>query len=238
MARRCRCSSTRSENEAVADYDLSNNGTLVFVPGGPRRRQNRIVWAGAGRADDVLSLPEREYESVVVSPDGRRAVAQVLDGTVGLWMLDLERRALTPFLANGSSRQAPVWTADGQRVIYRRTLNGFRNLYMKNADGTGDETRITEKAGVVHSPTSVSRDGRWLVFSEGGGPSGAAQWLVRIDAAASETERVPKRFPMEESANNGQISPDGKWLAYQSEVSGNQEVYVRPRSTSCRPIAR
>mgnify|MGYP003341351042 CR=1 FL=1 len=47
-------------------------------------------------------------------------------------------------------------------------------------------------------------------------------------AAASETERVPKRFPMEESANNGQISPDGKWLAYQSEVSGNQEVYVRP----------
>ena len=96
------------------------------------------------------------------------------------------------------------------------------------SDGTGDETRITEKAGVVHSPTSVSRDGRWLVFSEGGGPSGAAQWLVRIDAAASEAERVPKRFPMEESANNGQISPDGKWLAYQSEVSGNQEVYVRP----------
>lgn len=218
----------RAENESAADYELSSTGTLVFVPGGPRRRQNRVVWVEPGKAEEDLPLPEREYESVALSPDGQRAVVQVLDGTVGLWMVDLQRHALTPFLVSGESRQSPIWTADGRRIVYRRTLNGFRNLYMKNADGTGDEVRLTNKAAVVHTPLSVSRDGRWLTFGEGGGTTGTTQWMLRIDAGASEEERQPRRFPMEENANDGQVSPDGRWLAYQSEVSGNLEIYVRP----------
>ena len=139
-----------------------------------------------------------------------------------MWLLDVGRQTMTPFLVGGSSRQAPIWTADGKRVIYRRTLDGYRNLYMKNVDGSGDEVRLTNAPGVVDTPMSVSRDGRWLVLNSENRLS-----LMRIDAAATAAEREPRPFTSAEIGRNGRISPDGRWLAYQSAVSGGNEIYVR-----------
>lgn len=214
----------RTENEAVADYDLAANGTLIAVPGGPERMQNRIVWVNRDGTTEVLPLPERDYESVVLSPDGRQAIVQVLDGTIGLWMIDLARQTMTPFLVSGPSRQSPVWSADGKRVFYRLTRDGMRNVYMKNADGTGDEIRLTDKAGVVQSPMSVSPDGKWLSYSEGGDNSGVGVWIT---PAQPQTGVAPYRFAPSEPGGNGHFSPDSKWLAFQSSVSGRSEIYVR-----------
>jgi eukaryotic-like serine/threonine-protein kinase len=140
---------------------------------------------------------------------------------MGLWLYDFGRHTLTPFATTGGSSQAAVWTPDGRRVVYRGTRTGTRNLYWKAADGSGDEERLTTKAGVVQTPTSVSPGGDVVVFSEGGGPSmgGGSLWAMPLHGDRTSTLLV-------QQGHNGQISPDGKWIAYQSPKSGQLEVYV------------
>jgi len=215
----------RLENETALAYGVSDNGTLVYLAGGPDRTANRVVWVDLSGKTETLALPEREFESVVISPDGTQAIVQVYEGTMTLWMLDLARQTLTPFVTSGSS-QAPIWTRDGSHVIYRGTRSGFRNLYRKAADGTGPEERLTEKIDVVQTPTSISPDGAWLLFNEGSG-GGSAIWKLSLNAdpKAAVPEVV---FPVTERTSNSVISRDGKWLAFQSEVSGRVEVYVQP----------
>ncbi|TAK14957.1 MAG: serine/threonine-protein kinase [Acidobacteria bacterium] len=216
----------RSDNEASSDYAIADNGTLVLLAGGPLRLKNRIVWTDRSGRTAPLPLPEREYDSVSISPDGRQAIVQVIEGTISQWTLDLERGTMTPLFVSGGSRQAPVWTTDSKRIIYRYTKDGFRNIYWRAADGTGVEERLTTKAGVVQTPQSVSPDGKWLVFSEGGAGSAGAPWVVSLEPGGDHT---PRRFlPADETGTNGQLSPDGKWLAYSSALSGQNEVYLRP----------
>ena len=150
---------------------------------------------------------------------------QVFEGLVTLWMVDLARQTLTPFITNGSS-QAPLWTTDGTHVSYRGTRGGFRNLYRKAADGIGVEERLTEKIDVVQTATSVSPDGEWLLFNEGDS-GGIAIWKLPLKTDA-KTARPELMFAAAERADNGVVSRDGKWLAFQSEVSGRVEVYVQP----------
>ena len=150
----------RLEGEGASDFVVSNGGTLAYLAGGPARRAHRVVWVDRAGKAVALSLPERDYESVAISPDGRQAVVQVYEGAVGLWLYDFARQTLTPFVTTGGSSQAPVWTADGKRVVYRGTRTGLRNLYAKAADGTGAEVRLTTKADVIQTPTSVSPDGQ------------------------------------------------------------------------------
>jgi len=206
----------RLENEGAADYAVSDNGTLVYIAGGAERYAQRIVWVDRSGAVDALPMPERDYEAVSLSPDGRRAVVQVREGTMGLWIYDMERRTLSPFATSGGSSQAAVWSRDGRWIAYRGTRAGTRNVYLKAADGTGDEWRVIDKVGVVHSPNSFSPDGEWLVYSES-----SSLWRVRVRG-----DRTPQRLL--DQANNGQVSPDGRWLAYESSVSGRFEVYAQP----------
>ncbi len=215
----------RLENETALAYGLSDNGTLVYLAGGPSRTLNRVVWVDHSGQTEPLSLPEREYESVVLSPNGNQAVVQATEGLMTLWILDLARQTLIPFATNGSS-QAPLWTTDGRYVIYRGTRSGFRNLYRKAADGTGVEERLTEKIDVVQSATSISPDGEWLLFNEGNASS-VGVWKLPLKAAAkpASPELI---FPGAERALTGVVSRDGKWLAFQSGVSRRMEVYVQP----------
>ncbi len=223
----------REDGEGVSSFALSSGGTLAYLPGLAARRDCRLVWVDRAGQVEPLPLPERDYQSVVISPDGRQAIVQFEEGMAGLWLYDFARRTLTPFATSGGSSQAPVWTPDGKRVIYRGTRAGFRNLFWKAADGTGEEGRLTTKAGVVQTPTSVSPDGEWLVFDENASESGEI-WLLRLEgegfpAGSEGSEPRAGRAPvMLIKGRDGQISPDGKWIAYDSSVSGRYEIYVQP----------
>jgi Tol biopolymer transport system component len=190
------------------------------------------VWVDRAGLAEPLPLPERDYHSVVISPDGRQAIVQIEEGTNGLWLYDFARQTLTPFATSGGSSQAPVWTPDGKRVIYRATRAGFRNLFWKAADGTGEEHRLTTKADVVQTPTSVSPDGRWLVFDEtGGGQADVDIWILPLesDDGAGSPESGAERAPeFLVRGGDGQVAPDGKWIAYQTLVSARYEIYVQP----------
>src|ERR1700752_1745820 len=212
--------------EGSGNYAVSGTGTLVYLTGGRTLNSARLVWIDRYSKVEPLSLPERDYENVAISPDGTRAIVQIRGGKTDLWLYDLVRGTLTPLGDSAGSSQAPLWTADGARIIYRGTRQGFRNLYWRMADGSGVDERLATKADSAQTPTSVSPDGRWLAFNENSAlePAGVGIWGMQLDG-----DRTAHHFfqsPAGES--DGQFSPDGKWLAYQASVSSRQEIYVSP----------
>jgi Tol biopolymer transport system component len=107
--------------------------------------------------------------------------------------------------------------------MYRATRNGVRNLYSKSADGTGDEERLTTKPGMLHTPSSASIDGQWLLFTEVGPQSDRQVWRVRL-TGSHEAELMSGKEP----ETHPVISRDGKWLAVAVLSTGDVELYVRP----------
>ncbi|MEO8634677.1 MAG: protein kinase [Gemmatimonadales bacterium] len=215
-------------NEGCGNYSVSDDGTLAYLIGGGAYRTQRLVWVSRASAITPLPLPERAYENVVVSPDASRAAVQIREGITRLWIYDFGRGTLTPLPTGTGSSQAPQWTADGRRVIYRGTRQGTRNLYWIPVDGSGNEERLTTKSGVIQTPTSVSADGKTLLFDETGPdePDGAGTWVLRLDG-----DHTPRRlFPLPFTGHDGQLSPDGRWVAYQSIVASRWEIFVAPFS--------
>jgi dipeptidyl aminopeptidase/acylaminoacyl peptidase len=204
--------SPRLDNEGASAYAVSDTGTLAYLAGGQARLAQRIVWVDRTGKVETLPGPDREYESVAISPDGRQAAVQVYESVVGIWMYDFGRQTLTPFLNTGASSQAAVWTHDGKFIVFRGTRNGFRNLFMKASDGTGAEERLTTKEGAIQTPTSVSPNGEWVIYNEGGltARGGSGIWKVRLKG-----DRTPQPI-LQAGESNGQVSPDGKWLAFTS----------------------
>lgn len=215
-------------NEGYGNYVVSDDGTLAYLGGAQSARLQRLVWVSRTGVVTTVPLPERSYQSVVISPDGARAVVQIQEGTIGLWIYDFARGTLTPLRTGAGSSQAPLWSADGTRVIYRGTRHGMRNLYWTRVDGSSDEERLTTTAGAIQTPTSLSPDGRVLMFDNNAPdePQATSAWVVQL-----EGDRTPHRlFPPPADGHDGQISPDGKWVAYQATVSSRQEIFVAPLS--------
>jgi hypothetical protein len=213
-------------NEGPGNYTVSRDGTLAFIAGGRTRNAARLVWIDRAGKLVPAPLPERDYENAAISPDGQRAVVQIREGITALWLYDFGRNTLTPIGDRAGSSQSPVWTADGARVIYRGTRAGFRNLYGGPVDGSSNEERLTTKPDVSQTPTSVSPDGHWLLFNENGKleSGGVGIWVMRLDG-----DRTPHHvFPTQAGESDGQVSPDGRWIAYQAPVSSRQEIYVAP----------
>jgi len=118
-----------------------------------------------------------------------------------------------------------MWTPDGKAIVYRGTRNGERNLYWLAADGTGDEQRLTAGEG-SETPTAVTPDGRTLIFNIQGRKAGGRQILsIRLDGPRPATPQV---VVAADGASNGQLSPDGRWLAYEMNDSSGAEVYIQP----------
>jgi serine/threonine-protein kinase len=212
----------RVENEGAGAYDFSPTGTFAALAGSASRYRQRLVWIDRAGRIDPLPAPERDYESVWISPDGTRALAQIREGAMGLWIYDFARHTLTPLAANDGSSQGGTWTPDGAHVVYRGTRGGTRDLYWRAADGTGTETRLVTMDGSL-TPDSVSPDGMRLIFHTQGGKSGRGQlFTIRLDGPFPASPQLLE----DNGAISGQLSPDGKWLAYAAPVSDRYEIYV------------
>ena len=215
-------------NEGSGNYSASDDGTLAYVTSPGSYNAQRLVWVSRAGAIATVPLPERAYENVALSPDGSRAVLQIREGMTRLWIYDFGRNTLTPIGPGTGSSQAAQWTPEGAHVIYRGTRKGTRNLYRLAVDGSGVEQRLTTKRGVSQTPTSVSADGRILLYEEVGPdePEGTGIWVLRLD-----TDSAPRRlFPLPATGRDGQLSPDGRWVAFQANVASRKEIFVAPFS--------
>ncbi|HYN09747.1 MAG TPA: protein kinase [Vicinamibacterales bacterium] len=214
-----------NDNEGASAYAASPNGTFVHLFGDSNRRLARIVWIDRSGKTEPLPVPERDYVSATISPDGTRAALHMRGGTEEIWIYDFRTKSFTPLVTPGGSSQAPVWTSDSQYVIYRGTRQGFRNIFRKAADGSDAEERITTKAGVIQTPISVTPDGKWVIVGEGGAGSGG-QDLSKVSLEGTHASEPVVATPAPET--DGQVSPDGRWISFDSGVTGRIEVWVKP----------
>jgi serine/threonine-protein kinase len=220
----------------VASFALTNDGTFVYAEGPPAANPRSVVLQLDRQGNEKeFPLPAAAYEAPRLSPDGKTLAVGKCDGeSCKLVLYDLERNVLTPFTSEAGRFRNPVWSPDGRRLAYSGFSVGAPTLYVKNADGSAPPRRLTdaptELAQAAEFPNSWSPDGRTIAYIVvrqliTGQPERDV-WLVPAD------EKRPARRWMEtayaESA--AAFSPDGRWLAYVSDESGRNEVYVRPFS--------
>ena len=206
-----------------AQFAVSETGTLAYIPGFPRQFERRLVWVDRSGQVEAVPAPPRPYYDPRISPDGNRLAITAAEGTERIWLYDFARPTLTALTTADSSSQSAVWTRDGTRVIYRATRQGFRNVYWKAADGSGDEERLGRHDN-MQTPMSLSRDGTHVVFGQGDPTTGSDLWTLSLEDSRTTTAFLRTRA----SENNASVSPDGRWVAYASNESGRTEIYVQP----------
>ena len=213
----------RALDDDGAQHAESSAGTLAFLSVSPRRSERQLLWIDSNGTVEVLPVPPWPYTDPAVSPDGRFVAVSVEGPVQTIWVYDLSRRTMTPLTppAAGSS-QAPLWTPDGKRVTYRGTRAGFRNVFWRSADGSGEEERLT-LGDSLQSPGTWSPDGKNLVFVDIAPATSADLWVLKRDGLrASALVSTPV------SQGEPAFSPDGRLLAYESDESGTKQIYVQP----------
>jgi eukaryotic-like serine/threonine-protein kinase len=204
-------------------YAVSDNGVFVSVSGSAGRIERRLVWVRRDGGVEPLAAPPREYYgNAVISPDGTRAAVDMEGGTVGVWLYDFMRGTLTPLTTGKGSSQAPRWTPDGTRIVYRATRTGSRNLWWKTVDDAKGEERLTTGDG-VQTAGSFSADGQWLAYYDSDPATGFD--VLALPVAGDRKPRPVVRTPFTEQFPR--LSPDGHWLAFVTNESGRNEVMVQ-----------
>ena len=207
------------------NYDVSLDGTLAYVPAFwelrnvPRRL---LAIDRTGNAEPLIA-DERNYWRPRISPDGTRVAVEVLgrrqntDVTAQIWIVDLKRRTSVPLTAEGTNAYV-VWTPDSQSIVYAGLTGDSTGLYQQAADGA---TPARLLLGSPHGrPMDISRDGVLAISI--GSPHEDIQTLEPGSEEPQDFLSTPAKEQM------ARFSPDGKWLAYSSNESGQDEVYVRP----------
>ncbi|HSL68568.1 MAG TPA: hypothetical protein VK977_10495, partial [Actinomycetota bacterium] len=208
-----------------ADYSVSANGVLT-VRGARESATGRLVWMDrAGVTLGSMGEPG-PYVSVELSPEGERAAVVV--GSSGgverdVWVIEGARGVASRLTAEQGADVWPVWSPDGSRVAFASNRSGVYSLVIKRADGTGSEEFLSPRPEGC-GPHQWSPDGTFLVLGHNPG-------VTRWDISTLPLEPGAKSVPVLNGSHNeswGRISPDGKWLAYTSDESGRNEIYVRP----------
>jgi serine/threonine-protein kinase len=209
----------------IAQYDVSRDGTLVYrrdVSGGGGTF--RAVWMDETGKRETLAARPAWYASIPrLSPDGKRLALSVRDGvTQDIWVYDIERDQMTRLTFGTETFAGPIWSRDGRYVVFGSIGNG---LFWSRADGGGQPQSLVSRRSIAF-PFSFSPDGSRVAFYE---VSGTPQiWTVPIEYGDGLKAGVPERYMTTQFADTTpKFSPDGRWLAYESNETGRAEVYVR-----------
>jgi serine/threonine-protein kinase len=222
-----------STGNGSAQVEVSHTGTLVYLPGSETASMAPLDWLTRDGKTTPLRVTPASWGGVQIAPDGRRLAFSLADAASNLdvWTYDAGRDALTRLTSDPGVDRSPVWTPDGRRLVYASSRSGTApNLYWQRADGSGAATRLTTILN-VQTPGSWHPSGRFLAFHETRPQTGADLLILPVegDEASGWKPGTPTVFlsgPFNEQWPR--FSPDGRWLAYESNESGAFEIYVRP----------
>ncbi len=206
-----------------AAFGITTGGLLVYGAGAGTRITTP-VWVDRDGREEVIVTAARSYEDPQISPDATRLALTIADeGNIDVWIWDLVRKTLSRLTRNEANDRYPVWSPDGDRIVYWSARDGG-GVWSRAADGSGGSERVTGTLDDL-SPFTWSPDGQ-LVFDRLG-QSGRRAWdigMLDMDGSASIDMLLEDDFSEERPS----LSQDGRWIAYDSNESGRKEVYVRP----------
>lgn len=205
-------------------FSVSDTGALVYRAGAGSKLV--ATWFDQNiNPAGTLGEPG-EYANPAVSPDGTHvAVAAGSAGSRDIWILDVARNSPSRFTFDPANDDNPVWSPDGKNVVFFSNRKGELKLYIKPADGSGEERLLTDQPGI---PSSWSRDGRFLLFTSGSPKTGNDIWVLPNPRSASGDSKPTPLLTTQFDEQDAQVSPDGRWIAYQTNESGASDIYVRP----------
>jgi serine/threonine protein kinase len=211
-----------------AQFDFSaapaGHGTLIYFSG--NRTQTGLFSLNSEGSLQPLRAAPGSYVSPRFSPDGKRLAVALFSGNTGLWVLDLDRDNFVR-LTSVPGDNYPIWSPDGKHIAYE---SGQGGIFWVRSDGSKAPERLMSRERRMF-PYSFSPDGRRLAYSELNPETGADIWTLPLDAGDSDHPTAGTPEPFLSTAANERfpaLSPDGQWLAYASDESGDFEVYVRP----------
>jgi Tol biopolymer transport system component len=206
---------------------VSSTGRIAYRPasGGSQRQ---LTWFDrTGKSLGVVGEPDgNELEDPELSPDEHRiALSRTIQNNADVWLIDAARSGLMRLTLGTSDDRLPVWSPDGTRIVFTsHQKEGITNLYTKSSTGIGAEELLFESPN-SKIPQDWSKDGRFLLYYEVTPKTGRDLWV--LDMTTKERRpRVLANTPFDE--REAQFSPDGRWVAYETNESGRFEIVVQP----------
>lgn len=213
-----------SKGNGRVQFSISDNGDLVYVEGrsdDSRDAAQPLVWVDLRGSEQVLSEVRQRYSKPRLSPDGQWLFVEVADPEAAIWSYNLQRGTLSR-VTHGGVSYGPLPSPDGQRVAYEATRDGVAGTLIAQVDGSGEQRLSSTKR--LHLPTSWTPDGTALAITAGAESGYLEVWVIPIDG--DHTPQILVQGPF--NAGGARFSPDGRWVAYVSDESGRNEVYLRP----------
>jgi Tol biopolymer transport system component/predicted Ser/Thr protein kinase len=237
----------RSSAAQVAVSASSSAGTLAYS--GPIAQRSRLTWFDRSGTPLHALSPEGDYTDFQLSPDGKRLAASLVNAKTGvpeIWLSDLERGGMSRLTTEPGLSASPVWSPDGSRLIYRGMRKGFVELFQRSASMGGNEELVlagSEQAavGVASNmvPTDWCRDSRYVIYALPAGATGLDLWLLRTGGGTPQEPKIARYLSSPSYETQGAFSPDCRLVAYTSDESGTNQVYVQtfPLSDHKWPIS-
>lgn len=203
-------------NAMVSDHTLIYRGSSLADV-------RQLIWVDReGKTQTPVTMPAG-WAQVRISPDGSRAVLRGQDaqGNIDVWIVDLIRALPTRFTFDKGSDNYPVWSPDNNRIVFRSQRSGDGDLYVKAANGALNE-EVLIKSNESKTPTDWSRNGS-LLYTVTNSKTKSDLWVLPM-----EGEKKPRPFLVTDfDEGEARFSPDGRFVVYQSNESGSEQVYVR-----------
>ena len=203
-----------------SQYDVSRSGTLVYMRGGVKTTENKLVWAEQGAKPQPFPLEANVYESPRFSPDGKQIALTVRLPDIDVWIYDFQRGALRRITFAPGEDELPVWSPDGKRIAF--ASNGRQQAFVLPADGSGQEEPLMKNNTHFHLQ-SWSPDGKLIAYERLGASGRWEIWMLPMEGDHKPYPYLQGQFQERHPA----FSPDGKWIAYSSGESSGEEVYVQ-----------
>jgi Tol biopolymer transport system component/tRNA A-37 threonylcarbamoyl transferase component Bud32 len=210
----------------IAAASVSENDILVYRTGSGGNESRQLVsFDRSGKIIDRVGPPGR-YIGLDWSPDGKRLAVHRHDGNGGdIWLFELMRGTMSRFTFDPSlDNSMPIWSPTGDRIVFSELRDGKWGLYQKAASGTEKEELLYESAGTEKAPMAWSPDGKYIVFEVTDPKTAWDLWVLPLTGERKANPIMQTPF----NETWADISPNGKWIAYDSDETGRYEIYIRP----------
>ena len=211
-------------SSGAAHFGVSSNGDLVYVPGGVAQGRTALVTVDLTGHSKLIANLALSINSLKLSPVGRRIALSVAAANDHIWLYDIGSGAAARFSFERGEESSPLWTADGSRIVY--TASPPPRLMVRNADGAGDSSELVPPSSAlrVAGASTVSSDGKFLLYDARDEATGYDVWLLPFSGDRKPRPLVRSQFNEIEAS----LSPDQRWIAYTSDETGRFEAYVSP----------
>ncbi len=208
----------------ITNYVVSDNGTLVYLPGAVEGESRKIVKISLKGETTVIDSSNHPYLEPKLSPDNKKVAVVIRDGeNFDIWVFDIASRTLNKLTFGGLNR-TPQWSPDGRSIAYfKRTKDGKSGVYVKPFDGSGEERVLFDAIDIRVYLNHWSRDGKFILVDYL--TQNAQSDLLVIPLVGDKTPW--KYLETKRDEYESSLSPNGKWISYLTDESGSYQIYVR-----------